>query len=233
MDSAYPLLVHRFVGVVPPRGFFLSRDSDVLQIARGGQVDMRPLFDQLPPCRDWQRQSPRCLNRLSKIYKQLGFNHSNLPSNLASLLQKYESDALSLAIEKSKMEAGWSAFVPRNENYANAFHTVAFTQISLTQSNSLLERHSCVKAENCGADGAKSKWCDKRVVYQSLVVKDIGKVDGIERLFFGFSPLHHWSTSLLLADVIHHFLKVIAPPRYGKTFLNYSNSVVGISSISE
>ncbi len=44
-------------------------------------------------------------------------------------------------------------------------------------------------------------------VFQSLVIEDIGAVDGIRRIWFAFKPLQHWSTALLLGDSIRYLLK--------------------------
>ncbi len=52
-------------------------------------------------------------------------------------------------------------------------------------------------------------------VYQGLVVEDVGKIDGIRRVLFSFTPLQHWSTTLLLTDVVHHFLRESSLLDYG------------------
>ncbi|VDM30800.1 unnamed protein product [Hydatigera taeniaeformis] len=209
IDPSYPLLLRSFMSSPSPKGFFLSRESDVLFVARGGQVDERDLNDQLPPCRGWQRHSSRCFSLRRDGYPQLlsdvtaSVQHFVylLPDFISVLGRSWVSET-SVWMEYQKWQRSWAALVPRNSSDIDSFQTLAFTQVPSGQGTEL-ERRSCVSLDyKDNLDG-----CDNEAVYQSLVLKDIGKVDGIERLLFAFPPLQHWSTSLLLSDAIHHFFK--------------------------
>lgn len=100
-------------------------------------------------------------------------------------------------------------FVPRNRSDSHLFHTIAFTRIPGDYKTEL-ERRSCA-FDDCGVDG-----CQGNDIYQALVVKDVGRSDGIEKILFAFKPLQHWSTSLLLSDAIRHLLKDVAVLEYGE-----------------
>ncbi|KAL5103383.1 Bifunctional heparan sulfate N-deacetylase/N-sulfotransferase 2 [Taenia crassiceps] len=219
IDPSYPLLLRSFASSSSssPRGFFLSRESDMLYVARGGQVDERDLMDQLPPCRDWQRDSPRCFSLLRDGYPKLLSDVTAFVRHFVYLLPDFISvlgrscvSEMSVWREYQKWRRSWAVLVPRNSSDTDAFETVAFTQVPLGRGMEL-ERRSCAFT-NCS--GNETAECGNEAIYQSLVLKDVGKVDGIERLLFAFGPLQHWSTSLLLNDAIHHFLKDSAVLEY-------------------
>ncbi|KAH9281346.1 Bifunctional heparan sulfate N-deacetylase/N-sulfotransferase 2 [Echinococcus granulosus] len=224
VDPSYPLLLRRFAPSSSPKGFFLSRESDVLYVARGGQADERDLMDQLPPCRDWQRNYSRCFPLRRDGYPQLlsdvtaSVRHFvHLLPDFISVLNRSCVSEESIREEYQKWRRSWAALVPRNSGDADAFQTVAFTQVPLGQGTQL-ERRSCAFTE-CSINGTVG--CDSEAIYQSLVLKDMGKFDGIERLLFAYRPLQHWSTSLLLNDAIHHFFEDSAVLEYDLGLLRY------------
>ncbi|KAL5963687.1 Bifunctional heparan sulfate N-deacetylase/N-sulfotransferase 2 [Taenia solium] len=223
IDPSYSLLLRSFA-TSSPKGFFLSRESDVLHVARGGQVDERDLKDQLPPCRDWQRRSLMCFPLRRDGYPQLLSDVTAFVRHFVYLLPDFASvlgrscvTKASVWREYQKWRRSWAALVPRNSSDTDAFQTVAFTQVPLGRGTEL-ERRSCAFRDN---NVKKAVECDDEAVYQSLVLKDMGKFDGIERLLFAFGPLQHWSTSLLLNDAIHHFLKDSAVLEYDLGFQRY------------
>lgn len=216
MDPSYPLLVRRLPSASSLKGFYLSRESDALHVAKRGQMDTRSLADQVPPCREWQRKSPRCFLQRRESYPQIladaaaSVSHfSHLLPGFDSVLRRSSVPEDSIKMEEQEWAQSWATFVPRRSSDTNLFQTIAFTQVPRGGGNDL-EQRSCA-FDDCGIDG-----CHGDAVYQSLVVKDVGKVDGIEKIFFSFEPLQHWSTTLLVSDMIHHFLKDIAVLEYGR-----------------
>lgn len=223
IDASYPLLLRTFTSSSSPKGFFLSRESDLLYVARGGQVDERALEDQLPPCRDWQRHSLRCFSLRRDGYPHLLSDVTAMVRHFVYLLPDFTSvlgrsfvGEASVRREYQKWRRSWASLVPRSSSDTVAFQTVAFTQVPLGRGTEL-ERRSCAFPDYNVNETVE---CDNKAVYQSLVLKDMGKVDGIERLLFAFRPLQHWSTSLLLNDAIHHFLRDTAVLEYGEAVHN-------------
>ncbi|KAM7542990.1 hypothetical protein Aperf_G00000006570 [Anoplocephala perfoliata] len=221
MDSSYPLLVRRLPSVSSLKGFYLSRESDVFHVAKKGQVDTRSMADQLPPCREWQRNSVRCFLQRRESYPQIladteaAINYfPHLLPGFDSVLRRSSVPDDSIKMEEREWALSWATFVPRKSSDSYLFQTIAFTQV-LHGGGSDLEQRSCA-FDDCGIDG-----CYDGAVYQSLVVKDVGKVDGIEKILFSFEPLQHWSTTLLLSDAIHHFLRDIAVLEYDLGLARY------------
>ena len=198
----------------------MSQDGDIFHITRGGQVDERYLFDQLPPCREWQRASPRCFLQRRENYPYLlsdvraAVHHfAHLLPGFDSVLRRSQFDKEDILREELKWKSSWSAFVPRQSDDTDAFQTIAFTQVLGGPGSTELERRSCAFPLDC-IDNIDQ--CDSGEIYQSLVLKDVGKIDGIERILFSFPALHHWSTTLLLTEAIRHFLKDSVKLEYGK-----------------
>lgn len=192
-----------------PQGFYLAKDESILHLARGGQVDDRFLFDQLPPCRSERGSSPRC-------FSEIRDRHLNLMKNFSQ--QQQPDFAWNAAKLQNKIPLfgeflwrfSWATLVPRNSSDITAFQTIAFTKTSDKSVGSDLERRSCVIIEE-----------NDNAIYQALVLKDVGKIDGVERILFAYPPLQHWSTSLLLHDAIFHFLKDTAILKFGKEIRTY------------
>ena len=225
-------MIRRFAASTLPEGFYLSSDSNILHIARGGQVDERPLINQLPPCRDWQRDSARCLHQLRERFIHSLSDFGTDKPELASLVRHSRVTEEDLVTEERRWRSTWAAFVPRELSDTDAFEPVAFTRVPLGLYSSELERRSCAIAEECinrTSEENPDPQCNEAAVYQSLVLRDVGKIDGVERVLFSFSPLKHWSTTLLLSDAIHYFLKDIAELKYGKEmdWLNFLDKQAG------
>ena len=191
-----------------PQGFYLSRDEGILHIARGGQVDDRPLFDQLPPCRNWLPSTPRCFTTVRQKYADAISKFNQLQLQLVSLWNGTQMGYRIPLFGESQWRISWATLVPKDPSHIEDFQTIAFTKTSEQPSGSDLERISCIIPDQ-----------NNNGIYQSLVLKDIGKIDGIERILFAYRPLQHWSTSLLLSDAIHHFLKNTVILNYGKKMI--------------
>ncbi|VDL19680.1 unnamed protein product [Hymenolepis diminuta] len=221
LDPSYPLVIRRFTRGSPPQGFYLSRENDVLYAAKAGQVDTRSLINQVPPCRDWQRKSSRCFQRRQEIYPQLLAETASHISHFFSLLPGFDSVLRRssvpedlIKIEEQQWAQSWVTFVPRESTDLESFQTIAFAKVYSGYKTDV-EQRSCA-FDDCGING-----CRGNDVYQALVVKDVGKVDGVERILFAFEPLQHWSTTLLLSDAIQHFLKDIAVLEYELGLVRY------------
>ena len=90
--------------------------------------------------------------------------------------------------------------MPSDLQHMGKFETIAFTKVPLPPSGaSDLARQSCAALSSVDAGSA---------AYQSLVVRDVGAWDGVQRLLFAYPPLQHWSTKLLLHDALHRFLTI-------------------------
>ncbi|VDN37825.1 unnamed protein product [Dibothriocephalus latus] len=45
--------------------------------------------------------------------------------------------------------------------------------------------------------------------YQSLVIEDVGGIDGIKRVLFAYGASNHWSVHLLLMDAVRYLLSSV------------------------
>ncbi|VDD82768.1 unnamed protein product [Mesocestoides corti] len=220
MDPSYPLLLRRFPASSSPKGFYLSHESEVLRVARAGQMDYRPLSDQVPPCRDWQHTSPWCFVQRRDPYPQLLADASSVVQHFTHLLPGFDSvirrGEETVHEHKKPWKGSWATFVPLSPMDANYFQTVAFTQTPVKQGIEL-EWRSCAFRNGTGQLSKN----ENSEVYQSLVIEDIGRIDGIKRILFAFPPLQHWSTSLLLSDATHYLLKPSAILEYDLGLLRY------------
>lgn len=202
--STYPLLLRRLHSA--PSGFYLAAESPVLNISRGGQYDPATLS---PHSLFPQRVSVKCRSNYSRqlaTTQLIAQRFSNDLPDYDSVLRRQRRSC-----DYEKPPACCLATLVPSPGFTEYFQTVAFTKLSpidsaLSPHDDLhsVSRHSCAFA-----DLPQQQNYNPNEQYQSLVIEDVGGIDGIKRVLFAYGASSHWSVHLLLMDAVRYLLSSV------------------------